>query len=235
MSYTPIPSNMASEPKEIENQPFLKYSDNVSINEPEADGQFQPAQSQRKRLLSHSLVFVITSLLWMVLLYAMPSPSTHWKSMSKSGEHHNITTGAKLMKCGTTTAEARALGCKYDVLLNMWAPAPCVDEEFINEYLDDQSWAAYADKNMTQKLSSVDEISEMDHYYTSVRDHINHCAVMWKKQFWALFEERGAIDTMSASPGHTDHCAQYLIDVTDMDWKEPTKVERGFAGCWIRQ
>lgn len=230
--YTSIPA-VSTEAK-VEDQEFLKYSDNVSVNDVESDSGFQPTKSRRKQLISHGVVFFITSLLWMTIMYAAPAPAHHNRAVdAASGSKHNITSGATLVNCGNTTTEARARGCKYDVLLNMWAPAACIDEEFVNEYLDDSSWAAYADPGMTQKLSSIDEISEMDHYYTSVRDHVNHCAVMWKKQFFALFEERN-IDTMSASPGHTDHCAQYLIDVGDLDWKEPTKVERGFAGCWIR-
>ena len=171
-----------------------------------------------------------------MVLYVISSPSIHyWKPVTKEGDSHNVTSNAKLLSCGKSTQEAKALGCKYDVLLNAWVPAPCMDEEFIQEYKDDGTWSSYADWNMTQKLTTVDEISERKFYYTSVKDHVNHCAVMWKKQFWALFEERPAFDTIIASPGHTDHCAQYLVDVMESDWNEPTKVEMGFAGCWIRQ
>ena len=229
------PSTMSSETKDIEHQPFLGYSDDPTINKPQPERQYRHVESRRTSLLSHSLVFVITSLLWVVVLFAISSPPTHWRSTSNVGDRHNITSNRRLLKCGNSTQEARALDCKYDILLNNWVPAPCLDQDFIDEYRDDDSWAAFADVNMTQQLKTIDEMSERAFYYTSVRDHINHCAVIWKKQFWALFEETPAFDTMVASPGHTDHCAQYLMDVTESSWTEPTKVEMGFAGCWIRE
>jgi len=58
---------------------------------------------------------------------------------------------------------------------------------------------------------------------------------MWKKQFWSLYEERLTFDAVVANPGHTEHCAQYLIDATSSDWGEPTRVEVGFAGCWVKE
>jgi hypothetical protein len=232
---------MPSKAEEPEHQPFLSsYSDDPTTSSSEPSGQFRNNKTPRTIFISHSLVFIITSLLWMLVLSVILSPSSHyWKSSySKPGDpRHNVTSNAQLLTCGNTTQQALAQGCKYDILLNNWVPAPCFDadsEDFIADYTDDKSWGAFADKNMTQRFNSVQEMSESEIYYTSVRDHINHCAVLWKKQFWALFEEKKAFDTVVASPGHTDHCAQYLIDVVGADWTEATKVERGFAGCWVR-
>jgi hypothetical protein len=231
----PTTFDMSSKSSETEHQPFLSYSDDPTIEEAKPTRQFYHMEGRRTGLLSHILVFVTTSLLWMLVLYAISSPSKHWYSTSKISGRHNVTSNAKLITCGNSTQEARALGCKYDILLNNWIPEPCIDQEFIDEYRDDGSWASFADEEMTKQLTSVDEISEMDFYYTSVRDHVNHCAVMWKKQFAELFDERKAFDTIIASPGHTDHCADYLMGATGRNQTEPTKVFRGFAGCWIRQ
>ena len=184
--------------------------------------------------MPYFLIFVVTSLFWLLaLLLAIPAPSSH-RVASGEDARHNVTSDAILATCGNSTEEARARGCKYDVLLNNWVPAPCLDQEWLDEYLEDNSWGAFADKNMTQRLS-VEEMANSGSYYTSVRDHVNHCSTMWKKQFWALYEERPAFDTVISSPGHTEHCAQYLMDVMDSDWDEPTRVEVGFAGCWTRE
>ncbi|UQC76901.1 uncharacterized protein CLUP02_02367 [Colletotrichum lupini] len=148
---------------------------------------------------------------------ALSQPSASYNS----GQRHNITTGRTRISCGNTTKEARAKGCKYDVLLNHWVPAQCFDKDSVDEYQEDASWGAFADKNMTQQLT-IDEMSERDFYWTSIRDHINHCAIMWRRQFYALYDERAAIDTI------------YLMDAVDSKWKEPTKTMRGFAGCWAR-
>ena len=109
---------------------------------------------------------------------------------------------------------------------------------FITEYLDDLSATAYSDSALTKPLLTISEMVEANggkFYYTSMRDHVNHCATMWKKQFWVLYEERKAKDTIISSPGHTDHCAQFLMDAVDMDWEEATKVDVGFAGCLVRK
>lgn len=214
--------------KEIEHQPFLKYSDVGTIDGPL---QRHPAENYRK-IFSHSLVLIFTSLWWMAIIFLTSQTGT--TNAHNSGDRHNITSHATLLSCGNSTNEARALGCQYDILLNHWVPASCADTEFIVEYKDDGSWGAFADANMTQKITTVEEMSERDFYYTSVRDHINHCGEMWKKQFYVLFEEQRAFDSIVASPRHTDHCAQYLMDVAGKNITESTRVEVGFAGCWVR-
>ena len=146
---------------------------------------------------------------------------------------HNVTTNAKLLTCGSSPAGARARGCKYDMFLNNWIPEQCYDEEWIVEYQDDGSWSAHADENLTQPLT-VEEMEDRDFYYTSLRDHINHCAKMWNKQFWALYTERAALDTIIVDPGHTEHCAQFLMDASEVNATQATKTYVGFAGCWIR-
>lgn len=44
------------------------------------------------------------------------------------------------------------------------------------------------------------------------------------------------MDSFISSPGHTDHCAQFLMDAGSGDLKfgGSTKVDVGFAGCWVR-
>jgi hypothetical protein len=230
---------MPTRKKEAESQPFLnKFFDDPAERDPGLPHHYQQALSRRDRILSHSFIFLLTSFLWLTVLYFLSRAPNHpWHSTpgtSKPGDYrHNVTSNASLLTCGSTVDEARKAECQYDILLNNWVPAPCYDTEFILEYTDDESWGAYADANMTTKLSPL-EMSESNFYYTSVRDHINHCAIMWKKQFWVLYEERRAADTIVVDPGHTDHCAQYLMDVEESKVSESTKVERGFAGCWVR-
>ncbi|KAK8002949.1 glycoside hydrolase family 10 protein [Apiospora arundinis] len=155
-------------------------------------------------------------------------------------QHHvNITTGARYLTCGNSTQDARSHGCRYDVLLNNWVPAPCYDADFIAEYEEDGSSAAYRDAALTQRIDPGGEaLGELEFYYTSRRDHVSHCAMMWRKQFAVLFERRAAFDSVIADPFHTEHCSQYLLDAPGNAVKggevEPTKTFVGFAGCWVR-
>lgn len=240
--------NMSSEDL-LEDAPFLDYMDDPEKEEARHFRNIQ-GPKERKTLWYITICFAATIFLAGVLYLFDPetnlgpkspslspspsiSPSSSQSSATKTGNRHNITTSARLLSCGTSVSSARAAGCKYDILLNNWVPAPCYDQEFIDEYLDDASWGGYADEAMTQKLTPL-EMSEREYYWTSLRDHVNHCAMMWRKQFWVLYEERRAFDTVIASPGHTDHCAQFLVDVGYRNWTHPTKTEMGFAGCWVR-
>lgn len=150
------------------------------------------------------------------------------------GERHNITTGATMIACGHSVAEARTLGCKYDILLNSWVPEPCYSSnDLMEDYKDDDSWTGFRDENLTQRLTVL-EMSESPFYYTSMRDHINHCAMIWMKQFWVFFDQTPTMDTMISSPGHTDHCARYLLEAKYMK-TEATKNVVQFLGCWVKK
>lgn len=217
-----------------EQQPFLQYSDDSSsVDEQESGRQARHGKAPWSTFLSHLLVFLLTSSVWLAISFAIaPSSTSH--SVNTTEEAQNVTSNAWALDCGDSVEEAKDLGCKYDVLLNHWVPAPCVDDEFVKEYQEDNSWAAYYDEDMTQQIMTIDEMSEQDIYYTSVRDHVNHCAMIWKKQFYILFEARPAFDSVIVTPYHTDHCAQYLSDVTAQNLTSSTRVEVGFAGCWIK-
>jgi hypothetical protein len=212
-----------------------KHEDDPTTDKLRSSGRYQYAKSRRSRLLSHSLVVLSTSLLWMLVLYGISSPPTDRMATSEPEARHNITTNAKLITCGNSTQEARQAGCQYDILMNSWVPAPCIDEEFVQDYKDDGSWAAFSDEEMTQHFTDVDELSHREFYYTSVRDHINQCAVMWKKQYAVLFDSYKAFDTIVASPVHTNSCAEFLMIKGERNMTEATKVFKGYAGCWIRE
>ncbi|KAK5050519.1 hypothetical protein LTR84_003800 [Exophiala bonariae] len=218
-----------------EQQPFLQYSDDLlSVDEHESGHSAHHGKASWSSFLSHLLVFLLTSSVWLAISLAIPAISNS-RSVGTADQVQNVTSNAWALDCGDSVEEAKALGCKYDVLLNHWVPAPCVDDEFVQEYQEDDSWAAYYDEDMTHQIMTSDEMSELDIYYTSVRDHVNHCAMIWKKQFYVLFEERSAFDSVIVTPYHTDHCAQYLSDVTAQNLTSSTRVEVGFAGCWMKE
>lgn len=204
------------------------------------DGMHRNAQNAKNsvhylsKAWSIVMVILVTSLIWLIIIYNLKLLIFQQSQYTDPPSSHNITSNARLLECGNSTQEAKSRGCEYDLLLNSWVPAPCIDHEFVDEYLDDNSWAAYADEALTQRLSSSEEIAESDFYFTSLKDHINHCAMIWKKQFWVLYKQYSAFDTIIASEAHTDHCALFLADARNVDVNQATRVEKGYAGCWIR-
>ena len=77
-------------------------------------------------------------------------------------------------------------------------------------------------------------MGEREFYYTSIQDHANHCAVLWRKQYWTLFEHRAVFDDVIVSSFHTEHCAEFLKDLYGLNRTEPTMVKVMFSGCWVR-
>lgn len=88
--------------------------------------------------------------------------------------------------------------------------------------------------NLTQRLTR-EELGDRDSYYTSIDDHVNHCSVLWKKQFWTLFEERKTFDAIIANIYHTEHCADFLKDIYRSNRTESTFVKVGYSGCWVKK
>lgn len=144
-----------------------------------------------------------------------------------------------LLTCGDSAAEAKKLGYKYDMELNNWVHPRCFDQNFIDDYLSDNSWTAFIDKELTQRVASG-ELGERQVYFTSERDHVNHCVMIWRRQFTLLFEQRDAIDDMSMSLMHTQHCIDFLLSVNDgrrlYDTRpHSTDIWPGQIGCWVRK
>ncbi|KAL9065630.1 MAG: hypothetical protein Q9157_007406 [Trypethelium eluteriae] len=190
-------------------------------------------------LLSHCMVFIVTSLIWggIILL------GLHQVNLTRSvihpdhpEPHGDFISNAHISLCGNSPSEAKASDCEYDILSNHWIPSPCMDHAAVEEYQTDGSWFGFADENRTALLS-IDDMSQMEFYYTSERDHIVHCAMLWRKQFRAFFEGRTQLDTIIASERHTTHCSQFLIDMTAKGpdyWNMPIKTWVGYGGCWSK-
>ena len=234
-----------------ETKPFLKPSSDGSTAE--SDSGFPPHKFGRLKRLElwirtsspclsrYLLVIVTTSALWAcIILFILRA-----KQFGNDGaDGHNkfkiipdLTTSSKFTGCGRSTTDALARGCKYDILTNHWVPGHCVDPESIEDYQSDGSWFGFADHGRTERLS-IEEMSRLPFYYTSARDHIVHCAKLWKKQYRAAVDGRESIDSVIADEHHTMHCAEYLINMTDWGtdfWNMPIKVFPGYSGCWSRR
>jgi hypothetical protein len=233
-----------------EDEPFLDQpspphkSQNDLLPMP-TSSQFAKRASFSSRLnpiLACVLVFVLTSLLWVSVLFLALPGQHHYHFTQKTMEPHhdepsNITSNREFLLCHPSASKAKSNGCRYDILANTWFPTVCVDDEAIEEYQTDGSWTGFADEGRTQILS-IEEMSQMEYYYTSERDHIVHCAMLWRKQFRAFFEGRTNIDTIIASEKHTIHCSQFLIDMTEKGpdyWNMPIKTWVGYGGCWSKR
>lgn len=143
-----------------------------------------------------------------------------------------------LLTCGTTPQKAKRLGCKYDISLNAWLHPRCYTQSFIDAYRTDNTWDAYTDRTLEEPLTLThDQLGSLRTYYTTERDHVNHCVNLWRRQFRLLFERSEAIDAVSAGWKHMWHCGEFLLGLGygDDDRSRVTDVWPEEVGCWVRR
>ncbi|KAH8817353.1 hypothetical protein F5884DRAFT_667748 [Xylogone sp. PMI_703] len=148
---------------------------------------------------------VITSIVWTFGLYLFQ----HYKSTICLDQIDNYSSATSILHCGNSTAEARILGCKYDPLTVGWVPAPCFNDAEIQEYMSLTPWMGSRDRQGTQILS-LDEMSE-EPYWTTIREHVVHCALIWRRLHWGLDNGWRITDDVTRSYGHTKHCTAFLL------------------------
>ncbi|KAH6862695.1 hypothetical protein B0T12DRAFT_407366 [Alternaria alternata] len=127
----------------------------------------------------------------------------------------------KTLSCGSNPAEARTNGCTYDVLGNIWVPTPCLDTENLAEFKRMAPWLAY----------------DSDGYWTPVREHMIHCALMWRRLHDGFEKNGRLLDKHVIQMHHTEHCSQTLMEHLDMPTsfldEIRTRTEAGYSSCQV--
>lgn len=138
------------------------------------------------------------------------------------GEDGKTTTGADaipsvetIQNCGYTPQEARAKGCVFDVMMQLWTPAACFDEVLSNRFLDVGNWTWYADPSATVIYSLEDmRKGEHDAVYVAQDYHITHCIYAWEKLVRAMRNQEPLI-TELISYDHVIHCRHKTLQRAD--------------------
>ncbi|CAO2647056.1 Nn.00g079780.m01.CDS01 [Neocucurbitaria sp. VM-36] len=123
----------------------------------------------------------------------------------------------KTLRCGSTSAEARALDCVYDVLSNSWVPTPCLDKKGLEEFKQLAQWQAYETREATRQLTE-DEMGDVvppNTYFTPVREHMVHCALMWRRLHRGYQEDQRYLDLHVRAFSHTMHCTGLMMEILE--------------------
>jgi hypothetical protein len=125
------------------------------------------------------------------------------------------------MHCGSTPAEARALGCIFDVMSFAWTPPACYDHSFSQAFLAKNGpWIFYLDHNATMPLP-FDELSDYEIVWTEHSYHVVHCLYAWERIHQAYLgptayedaSKRKLLPKEMGSINHTEHCIGLVEDV----------------------
>ena len=141
----------------------------------------------------------------------------------------SITTGSpEKLHCGSTSAEAEALGCVFDPLMASWLPKNCPSygrEEF-SQVIQRDNLSYYFEENgkPTDRLINMEAFPHMDGimYWGTVMEHLTHCAYTLKRIIYTQ-HTNGRFDTVTGNFSHTDHCVEFLISGLHSDPVNLTK------------
>jgi hypothetical protein len=113
--------------------------------------------------------------------------------------------------CGSTPAEARELGCIYDVMMQDWTPIECYDGVLTEKYLAKNNWTWWADSGAERAMSDEEmALGEHSVVYVAQDYHVKHCIFAWEK-FVRAFRTQSPLITELISYDHVIHCRDHTI------------------------
>ena len=114
--------------------------------------------------------------------------------------------------CGSNVTEARAKGCKFDVMLHSWVNEECFDQELMDEYLDKVPYHWYRDWKAKDEIT-VDEmrLGEHEHAAVKLEEHGTHCAYVLEKNLRAIMSGKTMARSIY-SIKHAVHCIGLIVD-----------------------
>lgn len=167
-------------------------------------------------LLTIAAVFVVTAVLGVV---------SNLRSTFDTEPVHQSAIPEPRFHCGTTTAEAEALGCTYNELELAWLPQACQDYEITELFHQAGPWTYWSDSNKTRELT-LEEVSRTvdadEHVWMTQRWHSVHCLFQWKKMHRAVMLNSGRMAKSLADYHHTMHCESVIMD--EITGKDPEGV-----------
>ena len=154
---------------------------------------------------------LIASVFWAIFLSTRSCPTAPQKE-----EHKH--TPSEIFHCGSSPAEARALGCKLQTWSYGWVPEPCFDPELNEEFIElhkKDNLPYYLDSNGTQMVD-FDTVYDggIEVLYTVWGSHYWHCAFMMRK----FFRRQAALTTGGWDYEHITHCEKWIADPFRFDF-----------------
>lgn len=115
-------------------------------------------------------------------------------------------------QCGSTSAEARKLGCIFETTLSLWVPPDCYDFELETIYLQQEGLKYYRDVNLTEEVSLREvKTGEAVGWFVPWDHHVRHCSFAFRKfHRAAAFGKK--IDGYVLQYAHTEHCLKMMTE-----------------------
>jgi hypothetical protein len=133
-----------------------------------------------------------------------PPPEVRVTGISKSNDRPH--------PCGNSSAEAQALGCKFNQLTWAWLPPNC-PMYANNEFLEAEDWVYWEDLDQTKPVGDDvwAEVLDGDRkIFAELREHATHCVYYFLSLSQAVRDGTPYYDKM-VEYKHHEHCANMLL------------------------
>ena len=135
----------------------------------------------------------------------------------------------QIQHCGGNFEEARALGCVYDVMMQLWMPPACYDSVLTERFLADGNWTWWADPDANEIMSD-EQMRKGEHTVAFMLQdyHKHHCVFAMEKLVRALRNQWPLLPEL-VSYDHLVHCRKKTLmrTVPVRGVRAPT----GFTSC----
>lgn len=162
-------------------------------------------------------------------------------SVDASG-FYNASRHQPMRECGSTPDEARANGCVYDVMMQLWTPPECMDTPLSERYLEAGNWTWYANSDAS-RIFTDEEIAKGEHdvVYVAQSYHRHHCIFAWERLVRAIRNQSPLIMEL-ISYDHVMHCRHKTLTLPEEGAEQVRGViaPTGYTKCasydvWINQ
>jgi hypothetical protein len=123
--------------------------------------------------------------------------------------------------CGNTTSEAKANGCKFDLLSYSWMPEACFDHQTATEFeawmaAEDRalgSWPFFEDREGTRRIMDKKTLSERTDVWTYSTDeeHFGHCLFL-ARRLHRIVDGEARLSSSFDHVEHTVHCTSKILE-----------------------
>lgn len=118
------------------------------------------------------------------------------------------------LHCGHNAEEARALGCRFELMSFSWLPEPCIDQELEDEFVS-LGFEYFEDMNDTSSRVPHELVVTGEHIvYSSWGEHMWHCSFMWRKMLRIAngIKGSGGFSEGMLRVNHTEHCTSKMME-----------------------
>jgi|SRR3569833_41645 len=158
------------------------------------------------------LLFSLLSTLLLLFFILGLSVSTNTDGLITQFNEQNAASRRPTTYCGSSPEEARAAGCKFDMMSFGWVAPECWDQELYDEMARYRTW------NWTtldgQPISTDEIATGSQHQALATWEfHLVHCVYVWRKLARSVLRGR-PLDEFAARYGHAKHCGKELLNGT---------------------